>query len=326
MLATRVPEPFHRPGWVYEEKYDGFRIVAYKEGERVTLLSRNHKDRTASFAEITEAVRRLPARSLCLDGEVACFDAKLVSRFELMQQGTAPRVFAVFDCLWRDGLNLRAAPLATRRAALEAVVDGSDRLFPSRRLAADGLAAHRQAQKRGYEGLIAKDARAPYVEGRSNCWLKVKVREEEELVIGGYTAPEGTRWYFGALLLGAYRRDDLVFVGRVGTGFDHKTLKALHGRFAKLVVPESPFADLKRLKGATWLKPALVAQVAFHEWTSDAKLRAPVYLGLRDDKSPRECVLPARFARGTVTSARGTVTPPRGRRTGSRPAARRRRA
>jgi len=297
MLATRVPEPFHRPGWVYEEKYDGFRIVAYKEGERVTLLSRNRKDRTASFAEIADAVRRLPARSLCLDGEVACFDEKLVSRFELMQQGEAPRLYAVFDCLWRDGRDLRRVPLATRRAALEAVVDGSERLFPSRRLAANGLVAYRQARKRGYEGLIAKDARAPYVEGRSTSWLKVKVREEEELVIGGYTAPEGTRWYFGALLLGAYRGDDLVFVGRVGTGFAHGTLKALHDRFRQLVVSESPFADLERLKGATWLRPTLVAQVAFHEWTSDAKLRAPVFLGLRDDKSPRECVLPARFAR-----------------------------
>jgi bifunctional non-homologous end joining protein LigD len=304
MLATRVPEPFHRPGWVYEEKYDGFRIVAYKEGERVTLLSRNHKDRTASFAEIADAVRRLPARSLCLDGEVACFDAKLVSRFELMQQGEAPRVFAVFDCLWRDGRDLRGEPLATRRAAVEAVVDGSERLFPSRRLAANGVTAHRQAQKRGYEGLIAKDARAPYVEGRSSCWLKVKVREEEELVVGGFTAPEGTRWYFGALLLGAYRGDDLVFVGRVGTGFDHKTLKTLHDRFGRLVAPEPPFVDLKRLEGATWLRPELVAQVAFHEWTSDAKLRAPVYLGLRDDKSPRECVLPARFARSRPAPAR----------------------
>lgn len=317
MLATRVPEPFHRPGWVYEEKYDGFRIVAYKEGSRVTLLSRNHKDRTASFREIAEAVARLPARSLCLDGEVACFDAKLVSRFELMQQGGAPRLFAVFDCLWRDGVDLRREPLPVRRAALGEVIDGNDRLFPSRRLGTNGLAAYRRAVGAGYEGLIAKDARAPYVEGRSACWLKVKVREEEELVIAGYTAPEGSRWYFGALLLGAYRGPELVFVGRVGTGFDHRALKTLHDRFRKLVVAESPFADLKRLKGATWLRPRLVAQVAFHEWTSDAKLRAPVYLGLRDDKSPRECVLPARFV---------PATPPAGRRTRSRPAPRRRRA
>ena len=308
MLATREPEPFHRLGWVYEEKYDGFRIVAYKEGARVTLLSRNQKDRTATFAEIAEAVAALPARSLCLDGEVACFDANLVSRFELMQQGEAPRVFAVFDCLWRDGTDLRREPLATRRAALEEVIDGSKRLFPSRRLATNGLTAYRRALERGYEGLIAKDGRAPYVEGRSNCWVKVKVREEEELVVGGFTAPEGTRWYFGALLLGAYRGDDLVFVGRVGTGFDHETLKALHAMFQKLVVPASPFVDLARLKGATWLRPALVAQVAFHEWTSDAKLRAPVYLGLREDKTPRECVLPTRFLAAPLAPPHGRAT------------------
>ncbi len=292
MLATRVAEPVHRPGWVYEEKYDGYRLLAYKEGERVTLLSRNQKDRTASFADIARAVAKLPARSLCLDGEAVAFDRELVSRFQLLQQGNEPSLYAVFDCLWLDGRDLRGDPLPVRRAAVERVVDGSERLFPSRRLSANGLTAYRQATKKGFEGLVAKDPTSPYVEGRTTRWLKLKVQQEEEFVIGGYTAPEGTRPYFGALLLGAYAKDGLHHVGSVGTGFTLKTLAGLHARLKKLATPASPFVDLKRRAGATWVRPELIAQVLFQEWTDDQKLRQPVYLGLRDDKDPRECVLP----------------------------------
>jgi len=293
MLATRVAEPFHRPGWVYEEKYDGYRLLAYKEGARVTLLSRNQKERTASFPDIAAAVARLPARSACLDGEAVAFDAKLVSRFQLLQQGNVPTLYGVFDCVWLDGRDLRPEALPARRAALERVVDGSERLFASRRLAANGLKAYAQAKRKGYEGLIGKDPASPYVEARTTRWLKVKVIEEEELVIGGYTAPEGTRAHFGALLLGAYGRDGkLHHVGSVGTGFNQKTLAALHARLAPLRTPTSPFVDLVRRAGATWVRPALVAQIAFQEWTADAKLRQPVFLGLRDDKEPRECRLP----------------------------------
>lgn len=293
MLATRVPEPVHRPGWVYEEKYDGYRLLAYKEGERVTLLSRNQKDRTASFADVARAVAALPARSVCLDGEAVAFDAKLVSRFQLLQRGSAPSLYAVFDCLWLDGRDLRGETLPGRRAVVERLVEGSERLFPSRRLATNGLAAYRLATRKGYEGLIAKDPTAPYVEGRTTRWLKVKVHQEEELVIGGYTAPEGSRSHFGALLLGAYGKDGLHYVGNVGTGFPHKVLADLHGKLAPLRAPQSPFVDLQRRAGATWVRPALVAQVAFQEWTDDKKLRQAVYLGLRDDKEPRECLLPA---------------------------------
>ena len=292
MLATRVDEPFHRPGWVYDEKYDGYRLLAYKEGDEVTLLSRNQKDRTGSFAAIAGAVGKLPTRTLCLDGEAVAFDRRLVSRFQLLQQGTVPVVYGVFDCLYRDGGDLRGAPLPVRRAALEEVIAGSERLFPSRRLTANGLAAYRLAKRKGYEGLIAKDAAAPYIEGRTTRWLKVKVQQEEEFVIGGYTAPAGMRHYFGALLLGAYAGRDLHSVGSVGTGFSEKTLADLHRQFQALRTDRSPFVDLQRHKGATWLRPRLVAQVAFQEWTDDHKLRQPVYLGLRDDKDPRECLLP----------------------------------
>jgi bifunctional non-homologous end joining protein LigD len=295
MLATLVDKPFHRPGWVYEEKYDGYRILAYKEEKRVSLLSRNGKDRTESFAAVAKAVATLRDRTLLLDGEAVAFDKRLVSRFQLLQQGEVPVVFAVFDCLYRNGRDLREKPLRTRRAILETAIGETDRLFASRRLGPDGLEAFRLARKKGFEGMVAKNGASVYVERRSTEWLKVKVNQEEEFVIGGYTPPAGTRTYFGALLLGAYRGADLRYVGSVGTGYTQKTLASLHRGFQPLVRKTPPFVDPPRIKGATWLAPKLVAQVVFHEWTDEAKLRQPVFLGLRDDKRPGEVVLPEEF-------------------------------
>lgn len=292
MLATLVPEPFHRAGWVYEEKYDGYRILAYKEGRNVTLYSRNAKDRTESFSEIARAIATLTDRTLLLDGEAVAFDGKLVSRFQLLQQGDVPYVYAVFDCLYRNGRDLRNEPLPVRREAMERAIGDTEHLFPSRRLDENGRRAFAQAKRRGYEGLVAKDSAAPYCEGRSTKWLKVKVHQEEEFVVGGYTSPAGSRTHFGALLLGAYRGKDLHYVGKVGTGFSQKTLTSLHRKFQPLVRKSSSFRVPPREKGATWLAPELVAQIAFHEWTDDQKLRQPVFLGLRDDKKPKECVLP----------------------------------
>ncbi|MEP6802456.1 MAG: non-homologous end-joining DNA ligase [Acidobacteriota bacterium] len=292
MLATLVSEPFHRAGWVYEEKYDGYRILAYKEGDRVTLLSRNAKDRTESFSEVARAIATLPDESLLLDGEVVAFDRALVSRFQLLQQGEVAQVYAVFDCLYRGGVDLRKEPLPVRRAAVEEAIGHTDRLFPSRRLAGNGLKAFQVAQKKGWEGLVAKDPAALYVSGRSASWLKVKVHQEEELVIGGYTPPAGSRSHFGALLMGAYRGRELRYVGKVGTGYTQKLLASLSRTFQPLVAARPPFLVPPREKGAVWLSPKLVAQVAFQEWTADGKLRQPVFLGLRDDKKPGECVLP----------------------------------
>jgi bifunctional non-homologous end joining protein LigD len=287
-----VDEPFHRPGWVYEEKYDGYRILAYKEGSKVTLLSRNAKDRTHSFSEVAAAVATLPERALLLDGEVVAFDRNLVSRFQLLQQGQVPQVYAVFDCLYRDGVDLRARPLPERRAAMEEAIGETERLFPSRRLASNGLKAYEAARKKGWEGIVAKDTSAPYIEGRSTRWLKVKVHQEEEFVIVGFTPPGGSRTHFGALLLGAYRGKDLIYVGKVGTGFTQRTLNALSAKLRPLVRKAAPVQNPPREKGAVWVAPKLVAQIAFHEWTADERLRQPVYLGLRDDKNPAEVILP----------------------------------
>lgn len=291
MLATLVDGPFDLPGWVYEEKYDGYRILAYKEGQKVTLLSRHSKNRTDTFVEVARAIASLADETLLLDGEMVAFDRRLVSRFQLLQQGEAPYVYAVFDCLYRNGRDLRAEVLPVRRDALEKALGATDRLFPSRRLSDNGLTAYRVARRKGYEGLVAKDDSAPYVEGRSRKWLKVKVHQEEEFVIGGYTRPAGSRAHFGALLLGAYRGKDLIYVGKVGTGFSEETLGSLHERLTPLSRERPAFANPPREKGAAWVAPRLVAQVSFHEWTADRKLRQPVYLGLRDDKKPHEVVL-----------------------------------
>ena len=292
MLATRVAEPFHKPGWVYEEKYDGYRIFAYKEGDTVTLLSRNAKNRTASFPDIAASVARLTPHTLLLDGEVVAFDSHLVSRFQLLQRGDVPQIYVVFDCLYVNGRDLRGAPLRTRRRELEAATAESDRILPSRRLAANGLRAYRLAKAKEFEGLVAKDATSPYVQERSARWLKVKIHQEEEFVVGGYTAPAGSRAHFGALLLGAYRGTDLRYVGKVGTGFSQRTLTTLWTHFQPLIRRTTAFVDPPRERDVTWLAPQCVAQIAFGEWTHDRKLRHPVFLGLRTDKTPQECLLP----------------------------------
>jgi len=292
MLATLVGEAFDKSGWVYEEKYDGYRILAYKEGAKVTLLSRNGHDRSATFPSVAESVGALRDRTLLLDGEVVAFDRKGVSRFQLLQRGEVRHAFALFDCLYRNGRDLRREPLSLRRHELEDVIgEASKALFLSKRLAENGLEAYRIAKRQGLEGLVAKDARSPYEEKRSRYWLKVKVHQEEEFVIGGFTAPQGSRQHLGALLLGAYAGDELHFVGKVGTGFSEQSLAELARTFKPLIRATSPFIAPPREKKITWLAPKLVAQIAFAEWTSDRKLRQPVFLGLRDDKSPRDCIL-----------------------------------
>ena len=297
MLATLVPEPFHQPEWVYEEKYDGYRILAYKEGAKVTLLSRNDIDRTASYPEIATAMAKHPARTLLLDGEAVAFDRQGISRFQLLQQGK-PASYAVFDLLYENGTDLRKQPLSVRRSKLETVIPRSNKILLSRRLAENGFEAYRVAKEKGYEGVLAKDLASPYIEGRSNRWLKVKVKQEDEFIIVGYTAPSGAREHFGALLLGAYKGKDLVYVGKVGTGFSRSTLASLFRKFRGLIRKTPPVVNPPREKDVTYLEPKLVAQIAYEELTADGKLRQPVFLGLRDDKKANEVVLPTAQSEG----------------------------
>jgi bifunctional non-homologous end joining protein LigD len=290
MLATLVKEPFDRPSWIYEEKYDGVRMLAYKESAKVSLISRNAIDRTERYPGIADEISKLRPDTLVLDGEIVVFDKRKVSHFQLLQQSKGPAAYVVFDCLYLDGKDLRRAPLRERRATLEKSLKGytGNLLVLSEKLAANGLDAFRMARKRHLEGLVAKNLESKYLERRSLDWLKVKVNHESEFVIGGYTQPDGSRQYFGALLLGVYDGKKLRYAGKVGTGFDVKTLYDLFTRFRKLKQGESPFADEVREPMAAFVKPALVAQVSYTEWTKDGKLRHPAFLGLRDDKSAKD--------------------------------------
>jgi bifunctional non-homologous end joining protein LigD len=290
MLATLVPEPFDKPNWIYEEKYDGVRMLAYKEGAKVTLMSRNAIDRSARYPAIAAAVAQLKPKTLLLDGEVVVFNKKNVSSFQALQQGSGHASYAVFDCLYCDGRDLRKKSLSERRAVLETAVTRQPPLLLSAKLATNGLKAFQLATKRGFEGIVAKNLAAHYVERRSIEWLKVKVHQEDEFIIGGFTQPSGSRQYFGALLLGVYSGKQLTYVGKVGTGFDDKTLASLYKKFRPLIRARSPFASDVRERGATLLAPKLIAQISFTEWTQDGKLRHPVFLGLRDDKRPEEVV------------------------------------
>jgi bifunctional non-homologous end joining protein LigD len=288
MLATLVDEPFAKDHWVFEEKYDGVRMLAYKEGAKVSLVSRNGIDRTARYASIAAEIGKLRTTTLLLDGEIVVFDARKVSHFQLLQQGKGEARYAVFDCLYKDGRDLRRKPLSERREALKAAVKSGPLVQTASRLNTDGIAAFATARKRGLEGVIGKDSRAPYSEGRSQAWLKVKINQEEEFVIGGFTEPEGSRQHFGALLLGSFHNRDLQYVGKVGTGFNEKILTSLHRQLVRLERAKSPFASDVHEKSATFVSPQLVAQIAFTERTKDGKLRHPVYLGLRDDKGARD--------------------------------------
>jgi len=292
MLASLIAKPFDKPGWVYEEKYDGERVLTYKEGQRVLLLSRNGNDKTGSFPEIAAAVEKLRPATLLLDGEVVVFDHKRVSRFQLLQQGRGKPMYAVFDCLFAENKDLREKALRERRLMLEKFVSSKGVLLVSQRLTPNGVEAYKLARRRDYEGLVAKDLSSPYIEKRSKFWLKVKVHQEDEFVIAGYTAPERSRKHFGALLLGAYEDGKLYYVGKVGTGFDDKTLAALYKRFHLLVSRKAALVNPPQEHPITYLQPQLVAQISYQELTANRRLRQAVYLGLRDDKRAKDVILP----------------------------------
>jgi bifunctional non-homologous end joining protein LigD len=291
MLATLVDKPFTEKNWIFEEKYDGIRLLAYKEGLHVSLITRNAIDRTARFPEIAGSMTKLRSETLALDGEVVIFDSKKISHFQLLQQSKGHPQYVVFDCLFRNGRDLRNEPLSVRHAVLEESVKPSASVILAARLDGDGLKAFQTASRRGLEGIIAKNPASRYFEGRSHQWLKVKVHQEDEFVVGGFTKPGGTRQYFGALLLGIYVGGQLHYVGKVGTGFDEKALASLYRKLHSLIQSKSPFASDLGERGATFVAPRLVAQIAYSEITEDAKLRQPVFLGLRDDKSADEVVM-----------------------------------
>jgi bifunctional non-homologous end joining protein LigD len=285
-------ERFSDPGWIFERKLDGIRCIAIKADGRVRLLSRNHLSLNSRFPDVVAALEDDPAPDFVVDGEIVAFDGAQTSFARLQQRGERPTaVFLyVFDLLHLAGHDTTRLPLRERKALLRRALafHGPVRLTPHRNTEGEALFA--EACRKGWEGLIAKRADAPYTHGRSRDWLKFKCSAEQELVIGGYTAPKGSRTELGALLVGHYENGKLRYAGKVGSGFTHATLRDLGARLAELRRDDPPFADAPRIAAATWVQPRLVAQIGFTEWTGDGRLRHPRFLGLRDDKAAEEVV------------------------------------
>lgn len=276
MAATLTRKRFTGPEWVFERKLDGVRVLAFKNGANVQLLSRNRLPQNHSYPSFVKAIEKLPPKKLILDGEATG-----------VWGGRGKLAYNVFDVLWIDGRDVTALPLDERRALLETLP-----LKPPLELVErlDDAEPWERACREGWEGVIAKRRDAPYEGRRSPHWLKMKCEATQELVIGGFTDPQGGRVGLGALLVGYFEGADFVFAGKVGTGFDTKLLLDLRERLNALEVAQPPFSKgsgLPRVR-AHWVRPEVVVQVAFMEWTSHGKMRHPRLLGLRIDKSARE--------------------------------------
>jgi bifunctional non-homologous end joining protein LigD len=303
-LLEKLPQG---EGWLYEIKFDGFRGLAMKNGAEAQLLSRNNRDLGGKFPGVVRALRKLPCEQLILDGEVVALDAQGRSSFQMLQRAGDPGhqnsglVFYAFDVLHVNGKDTTSLPLTKRKALLKTLVGGkSECILVSDALRGDVDELTSAMRQLGLEGIIAKKRDSPYEIGqRSGAWVKFKWGFEQEFVIGGYTDPEGSRPYFGSVLVGYYDGERLIFAAKVGTGFNTRLLKSLYDQFQKIRIERTPFANLPERGGhltaaqmrfCKWIAPKLVCQVRFTEWTQDGHLRQPVFLGLRDDKNPREVI------------------------------------
>lgn len=288
MKAVLTDERPAGDGWVFERKLDGIRCLAVKDGGGTRLWSRNELALNDRCAPIAAALDADPADRFVLDGEAVTF----VGGRDRFGGGAGGELYYyAFDVLFAEGRDVRRLPLEERRAILEGVVAWRDPLRITDQVTGDGAALLADACAAGWEGLIAKRTGTEYVSTRSRDWLKLKCTKAQELVIGGFTAPRGSRSDLGALLVGHFEGDALRYAGKVGTGFTRDTLRDLAERLAPLVRDTSPFAPEKGIpRAATWVEPQLVAQVSFMEWTADGRLRHPSFLGLRFDKAAREVV------------------------------------
>jgi bifunctional non-homologous end joining protein LigD len=311
MLATSSEKPFDDPQWVFEIKWDGYRAIAFIAGGKVRLVSRNQNELTGQYPELQSVASYIRGESVILDGEIAALDENGRSSFSLMQQRTGirqggrrtgaqrdiPVLYYVFDLLYLDGYDLRRVPLEERKSMLAQITssDGPVRYsdhFPQ------GKALFDVAKQKGLEGILAKCRTSIYEERRTRQWLKIKITQTVDCVIGGYTDPEGTRAYFGSIVLGLYDKSGtLIHVGQAGTGFDQAMLKEIWKALEKRKTDRSPFPrGVEALRKVHWVKPELVAEIKFSEWTHETadggmKLRAPVFMRLREDKNPKEQLL-----------------------------------
>ena len=311
MLATSVDDPFDDPEWLYEIKWDGYRAIAFISKGKVRLVSRNQNDLTAQYSELHSIPSFIKADTAILDGEIAALDEAGRSSFSLMQQRTGIRqggrrvasrgdiqvLYYVFDLLYLDGYDLRRVSLEERKEILRQITDVSGHVRYSEHFS-QGKGLFAVAKQKGLEGILAKRRTSVYEERRTREWLKIKITQTVDCVIGGYTDPEGSREYFGSIVLGLYdKKGNLVHVGQAGTGFDHAMLKEISKILKKRDTKVSPFPQgVEALRTVHWVKPELVAEIKFTEWTHETaeggmKLRAPVFLRLRDDKEPKDCSL-----------------------------------
>ena len=313
MLAESIDQPFDGEDWLFEIKWDGYRAIAFIEDGKARLVSRNQNDLTARYPELNDIAGSIKARNAILDGEVVALDQDGRASFSLMQQRTGfrpggrrgaanadvPVLYYAFDLLYLDGYDWRRVPLDQRKKKLETLIVSGDAVRFSDHYEAHGKALFQIAQQKKLEGILAKKKASFYEERRSREWLKIKITHRMECVVGGYTEPEGTRAHFGSLVLGLYdQQGRLIHVGQVGSGFDQKRLEEISKLLKKIETRKNPFyGEVEALRKVVWVKPELVAEVEYSEWTGGTnegtgpKLRAPVFLGLRDDKDPRECVL-----------------------------------
>lgn len=302
MLATLTNRRFSDPNWIFEDKLDGERCLAFKQGRAVRLLSRNKQQLNNTYPELADALERAGDHDCVVDGEVVAFEgnrtsfARLQGRIgiedpEEARRSGIPVYYYIFDLVYVDGFDITHLGLIDRKNLLRPALSFRSPLRFLTHRDTDGEAFYREACQQGLEGLIAKRRGSEYVHARSPDWLKFKCVSEQEMVIGGFTDPAGSRVGLGALLLGYYERGKLRYAGKVGTGFDTATLVRLRRRLNARETNRSPFMQVEvRVRGAHWVRPDLVAQVGFTEWTHDGKLRHPRFLGLRTDKAAKDVV------------------------------------
>ena len=322
MLATLVDETPSDPSWLFEIKYDGIRVLASRAGDEIELRGRSGQVVTTRYPEVTAALHALPLTSFVLDGEIVALDERGRSSFQRLQErmgltrpadverarGVVPVSAVFFDALVLDGRDLRRLPLEARKECLRLLVPPRGVVYFGDHVLEHGADFLAAACEQGLEGVVAKKRDSPYAAKRSRDWLKIKCQLRQEFVIGGYTVPQGTRAHFGALHLGLYDKGELVYVSKVGTGFDERTLKTISEKLRPLERPTSPFArGTPGGRGHHWVEPRIVGEIRFTEWTRDGGIRHPSFLGLRDDKRPEDCVRETSVvARGEEAGVGGT--------------------
>jgi bifunctional non-homologous end joining protein LigD len=302
MLATPSDRRFSDGDWIFERKFDGERCLVFCEDKQVLLKSRNNKRLNDTYPELVDAFGEIGEAQFIADGEIVAFEgdvtsfSRLQDRMQIHDRSKARRCgisvyFYLFDLMYLDGFDLCALELRTRKWILRNLISFQDPLRYTVHRNEDGVEYYREACRKGWEGIIAKRASGRYLHRRSTDWLKFKCVNRQEFVIGGYTEPEGSRIGFGALLLGYYEGDRLIYAGKVGTGFDDETLEDLGDSLSSRERKTSPFADKERPeKGEHFVTPEMVCEVVFSEWTEEGRLRHPRYMGLRDDKPAEDVV------------------------------------